>query len=303
MLINTHAKFGGLFKMEVRKKQTNKLVTQTDWMKNIVLNQGLDFMATEHWVRSCAVGTDGSKPVETQTGLIKEFATTGDQQETQSGCFNENGIIYYWYRIRFRFPAGTFDNTTLAEVAVINNNKKCWNRALITDSDGKPTTLTVLNDEYLDVTCEIRSYYITEDQHGTIDIVDKNNNLIKTINTITRPSSLKYADSISLRMLYPLRSWLLYNRASLGKSKIGDVNSLVSDAFYTDSIADTYITGSYKLSGVIRFGLDVANNTDYLVFSTGFNDYPAWQVGFSEPIRKTNTQIFNFHVSMTWGRL
>lgn len=302
MNINAKARFGGLFQFEVRKSGTDKLVQKTGWMPNLVLDQGLDFMATEYWFQGCAVGTDGSKPYVTQSGLGAQFAYKKNPESTGWGIYNKDGVLYYWLRKRFRFAAGTFNKTTLAEVAILSNSIKCWNRALITDTDGKQSTITLLSDEYLDVTCEVRCYINLEDVTGVVNVVDKNNVALMALDTITRPASIKYGDSLARDLNSPMSYWVRDNRASLGKNTLGDINSVVNDAFCSNSSVQPYVSGSYQCTADILFGLDTANNTDYRVFSTGNQYYPSWQVGFSAPIRKNSSQMFIFRVTLSWGR-
>ncbi|PIT51892.1 hypothetical protein BHC44_09795 [Snodgrassella alvi] len=302
MNINAKARFGGLFQFEVRKSGTDELVQKTGWMPNLVLDQGLDFMATGYWFKGCAVGTDGSKPYATQNGLGAQHAYKGSHDAGFYGVYNKDGVLYYWMRRRFRFAAGTFNKTTLAEVAILNNSGKCWNRALITDADGKQSTITLLSDEYLDVTCEVRCYLSLEDVNSTVNVVDKNNVTLMVLNTITRPGSVSMGSALAGSLDSPMNQWLQFNDAKLGKSELGDINSDVRGVYCSKVSIQPYVSGSHQCTADIEFGLDNANDTDFRVFSTGSRKFPSWQVGFSEPIRKTSSQAFIFRVTLSWGR-
>lgn len=309
MNINMNVGVGGLFKFEVYKAKNDELVKETDWFHNLVLDQGLDLMATENWFYGCVLGTDGTAPDVGQTKLGNQVASARNRDGFSHGIYNKDGICYLWQRRRWRFKAGTFNNTTLAEVAITSSNtQKCWNRALITDANGKPTTITLLKDEYLDVTCEVRCYLNLEDVTGSFDVIDKNGNILKTIETITRPVCLN--QNVSYYLDEKLSSWVCANNypAILTEQKIGPVNSSFNSGFtYQSANYNTkkilpYVAGSQKSTTEIVFELDQGNKGKWITLFTSSQYYPSWQIGFSEAIQKTNTQVMTIRVTISWGR-
>lgn len=314
MNLNMQAQFGGLFKFEVRKMGTDELVRETDWFHNLVLDQGLDGMATKNWFYGCAVGTDGTAPDAKQTALGNQVASVQGTKQWWRNVYNKDGTLYLWQRRSFRFEAGTLKNVTLAEVGIVMldesvsvSKRPIWNRALITDSDGKPTTITVLEDEYLDVTCEVRCYLNTEDEFCSFNLVDKNDKIIDTIQATIRPVNMD-SSAVAEGMSSPLRSWCT-SRVTLYSTPIGNINKGPATGNYSSSTAQStnglnYINGSHKTTSKAVWGLDSANDIDFksVTTSTPGINYPAWQIGFSKPIRKTSTQTLTIQLSLSWDR-
>lgn len=302
MNMNIKTQFGGLFKFEVYKAETDELVQQTDWFHNLVLDQGLDGMATRNWLSGCAVGTDSTAPDVKQTALGKQVATINNSTYWY-GTYNKDGIAYASQRHKFRFNAGTFNNTTLAEVAILMDNNKCWNRALITDENGKPTTITLLKDEYLDVTCEVRCYINMEDVAGSFKVVDKDGEVLKVIDTIMRPAILN-----GYYMHTYLANWFnnnFYGSALSGQKigKAGDAPISNYNRFIpSTSKSFSYENGSYQYTKEITWGLNEANDINFFTLFTSTHYVPTWQIGFSEAIRKSNTQTLTFKITISWDR-
>ncbi|MDF7676135.1 hypothetical protein PT286_05230 [Neisseriaceae bacterium ESL0693] len=303
MNLNVQTQFGGLFKFAVYKEKTNELVQETDWMHNLVLNQGLDGMATQTWFYGCAVGTDNTPPDPKQNTLGKQYALNTSYTSSTYGLYHQNEVAYAWKRRVYRFKAGTFNNTALAEMAITMSDNTPWNRALITDAKGQPTTLTIAKDEYLDITCEARCYINLEDVTGLLDVLDREGKVVQTLQTVTRPAQLSRGYNLAYDIETSMGNWL--NKGlSIGKSQIGDVNYVLSGGYSSNSVTlQPYVSGSYQRTADLFFNLDTANNVDLMSAMTAVNQYvPSWQIGFSEPIRKTNTQTLTFRVTLSWGR-
>src|SRR5690606_8917143 len=75
---------------------------------------------------------------------------------------------YTWMRKTFRFAAGVATGN-LSEVGISwLTTGALFSRALILDSGGLPTTITVLADEVVDVTYEFRIMAKTDDETGSV---------------------------------------------------------------------------------------------------------------------------------------
>lgn len=149
--------FSGRFKMEVRDAYTNKL-TKVREFDNIVVNNGLHIKSKVGLGNEAnvIVGTGTKVPAATDTDLDNRVAISstslGMEQTSNKGApdYITSGTS------SCRFNAGTFDGTTLTEVGIkyaYENGIFC--RALILDEEGKPSSITVLKNEYLDVTYTI----------------------------------------------------------------------------------------------------------------------------------------------------
>lgn len=179
--LQLHSEYAGFFKLEKGKcdadgnpiEATREVVA--DWFPNLILNQGLDLIGSNtgiDYMSGCAVGTDNTTPNATQTELLGFVARTDTVAANLAA--NSGASAYYNYRRRtYRFGAGDAEGN-LSEVGVgryINvSSHVLFSRALILDGGGSPTTITVLADEFLDVTYELRSYQSLSDSTGTITI-------------------------------------------------------------------------------------------------------------------------------------
>ena len=92
---------------------------------------------------------------------------------------------YRWAKVTWRFGQGVAAGN-ISEVGLGWGNSNLWNRALIKDANGNPTTITVLSDEYLDVVSEIRDYP-TLSSSGSFNLLDKTGAIINTYTVLGSP--------------------------------------------------------------------------------------------------------------------
>ncbi|WP_444931501.1 hypothetical protein ACJJIF_06915 [Microbulbifer sp. SSSA002] len=284
------------------------------WSPNIILNQGLDYIASKplnYAVARVRVGSGNSTPSATQTGLDNQIAVSSTQQAASTGA-ETSGTPYIWRRRTVRFDEGEAAGI-LAEVGVGWSDEvtDTFSRALILDTDGNPTTITVLADEYLDVVYELRIYPPSADAAGSLTIDGK------TYDYICRPARI---GSYSINNSYPGGWNAEYGASSLAPSisnysvfdgEIGD--STGYPAGTAKSVANGsvtpagYVQGSYQLTLEIEFGLNNGNLSDgirSLLFATGWG---LWQMEFSEQgtgdtIPKDDQKKLTFNITHSWGR-
>lgn len=159
MSLQLNAQLKGRFQFTV-KKANGEVKQKTDWIDNIVLDQGLSALGNSFVLRVCRVGTGSSNPVASQTELDNQVGSTArsTQSYPETGTRSDEG--YFWVRKIFRFDAGEATGD-LTEVGVGwgDSGATLFNRALILDAKGRRVTVTVLEDETLDVAVELRAYY------------------------------------------------------------------------------------------------------------------------------------------------
>ena len=79
-------KLGNRFKIQVI--DDGKVIFESAWKKNLILNQGLDNCASNliaDLFKFCAVGTGGSTPINTQVGLDTEIVRSGHLPHWSTG--------------------------------------------------------------------------------------------------------------------------------------------------------------------------------------------------------------------------
>lgn len=142
--------------------------TKTRKFHNMVLNNGLSRWASgaSGAINWCRVGSGSTAPVATDTQLQSQVSSTNSVTFTQG--VSAGAPWYGWTRGVYTFAVGTAAGV-LSEVGFgwSNTGATLFSRALITDGGGTPTTITVLSDEILQVTYEVRLYSPTADVTGT----------------------------------------------------------------------------------------------------------------------------------------
>lgn len=168
-MIKADIGMAGLYRFEAFKQDaagneipgTRRVVA--DWFPNLITDVGMRaHMAdgTGDLVSSCHVGSGSAPPVPSDTALAAFVAYNSSSQSHTIG-FSNAAPYYGWRRQTFRFNAGVAAGN-LSEVGAYGS-AGLYSRALIKDSSGNPITITVLSDEVLDVTYELRVYAPTSD--------------------------------------------------------------------------------------------------------------------------------------------
>lgn len=190
---NVNLKFGvaGKFKFEITKADAdgNPILGSTREVAafpNLITDAGMDSIAhtgsssADHAWNTVAVGSGTKAPDPLDTGLQTEVARTSTLFNPGSPVGNSYGITRQvatsprWWRLwkKWRFNTGAAAGN-LNEVAVLRGiGTPQWSfcRARIVGADGEPITLTVLQDEILDITYEFYVYIPENDVTGSIEL-------------------------------------------------------------------------------------------------------------------------------------
>ncbi len=280
-----------------------------DWFPNLITNAGLDLLGTTGStpVQSfCRVGSGNTAPAFTDTALVSQVAVSSTVQSDTSGV-DRTGAFYGWRRRTIRFAAGTAAGT-LAEVGVSATNAgPLFSRALILDGGGNPTTITVLSDEVLDVTYELRIYPAMADATGTVVIAGV------TYTWTARPLNNATYDSRWGGQY--LGCGVGFNTTSGNVSVYGPLvmatipaqgSTPTSPVNGTSMNPQPYTAGSYQRSFRMDFDLNDGNVAGgigaYFAASETNQTGGAWAWGISPKLPKTNSFKATFTVRMTWGR-
>ena len=315
-MINQHVDMTTVFQMRVFKED-GTLKEETAPFRNIILNTGLDLMAKKSGYASwIAVGTGNSEPTATQTGLDSLYLFSNIAVGEGSTVVYEPTPVPRYKRTITRRCSG-FNNTNLTEVSLgyaINHTGgiaetsqfTSWNRALIKDALGKPTTITLLPDEFLEVTAVTYYYPTVSDQKFTVTIDDKGS--VSTHDVVVRPSELGKTprwglDSEVRPVLQDNSTFELWN------GSIGVITSKPTGQFlggtdqWRQSLVATnlgYVDGSYKRVGHIHCPLDSGNgNTTAMFIETTLGCY---QASITPAVTKNNQQVMGIEITLSWGR-
>lgn len=306
MKFNVGMSIHARFKLVV-SNASGEVTRETGWFNNLVLDAGLAQMSKGDWFTNCNVGTDGTEPKVTDTKLLAHRATTTTVESRTFGADLEAG--YRWTKIRWRFPQGAASGN-LAEVGcgwVAYPDNLCWNRALIKDASGDPTTITVLGDEFLDVYTEVRVYAFKK-YAGSFKLLDKTGGLISEHTTTVYPlldvSAVQGMGRISFEAAVSNTCFKVSAKPVVDDLVTKDDRGIDMKRFG----ANRYPTPT-SLSTTGRWGLNEGNGVKVIqVWSWlsgligGWNGAVGCKVAIDPPISKNNTQTLDVTLEATWTR-
>lgn len=159
-----------------------KLRKESGWSSNVVTDLGVrmllggstvGFSTTSVSIRcSCGSGNSAASVGDTQ---IQSFVAGTGSVISNSTVRNSTVSPYYvMHTWTWRFTEGQAQGN-ISELCVVNNSSTptasspAFSRALVRDAAGNPTTITVLADEFLDVTYELFLYPPSSDSSGSFN--------------------------------------------------------------------------------------------------------------------------------------
>lgn len=302
----------GEFRVVVKRADGSTKI-DTGYQKNLILNQGLDFFGGGNgsdMMGYCVIGGGNSQPVYTQNKL--DTAITGVSGDDFSTKYDydaaRDGSLYKTNRVcKYSFTG--LNNVNISEVGLASTYSNATTyylctRALIKDSLGNPTTITVLSGEILEVYYKLWAVFDTTDKTGTFNLLDGVGGSVPYNFTVRLASvgnngyhPIGSATSSSTNKYQTFYTGDLSAITSTPSSSLYDISSGVTLSNYTN--------GSYKR--IVTLPIAVANangNIRTLVFNSGIG---RWQIRFGSvandhPINKTNTKTLTIPIEISWGR-
>ncbi|HIQ53190.1 MAG TPA: hypothetical protein EYH51_08015, partial [Pseudomonas pachastrellae] len=188
-----HEDAEGWYKFEAVRPDGTKRVL-ADWFPNLITDAGLERMASNSdWLGYCQVGSGNNPPNVLDTALANRVGSSNTAQASASGAQAEEPY-FCWQRRTVRFAEGVAAGN-LSEVGMgWTSSGNLFSRALILDSEGNPTTITVAADEILDVTYEFRFYPRLTDVTGSVTLTG---NIAGTYDYVMRAASVTSSSSSS----------------------------------------------------------------------------------------------------------
>jgi hypothetical protein len=295
MNVETRARLRGLVKLTVRRADES-IVRETPWFDNLILNNGLNRFGTGVVATICQVGTSSTPPSVSQTGLLGLVASTSNLLANNDTA--QASPPYYGSNIKtYRFNAGDAAGT-LAEVGVgWDVTDDLWCRALILDADNLPTTITVLADEILDVSYELRIYPDLVDKIFSPVIGGITHDCILRASSVT--DSAQWGRELLNGMNY--KAWPIVFNGALGSILVAPsgTNSFGNPLA---PVITPYVDGSHEIKYTEGFGLgegNLAGGITAFLFPTAIG---AYKVSFDPPIAKNNTQSLALSMKFAWAR-
>lgn len=294
-MINLHTQSEGHYKLETLDANGN-VTRSTDWMPNLILDQGLLYMgASNYYLNVCSVGSGASTPHPSNTSLQAKIAQSSTVSDIVNGAQAE--APYYAYSRRtFTFAAGSVAGS-VGELAVGwgGNAGQLFSRALVRNANGTPQAIPVLADETLRVTYEHRYYPMLTDTTGVL--------------TISGAIGGNYEYIVRPAMVSTATQWTADNEQSIGarlpitayNGEMGGITEQPTGNRTTmtgvnGTVSGTTATFSHSYENA---NLNVAGGIRSLMFAMGNG---AWQVQFTPAIPKDADSSLRLQFSHTWGR-
>lgn len=284
--------------------------------KNLVLDTGLQRIGeNSDWMNWLHLGTGVQAPHPLQSAL-QNPTYKGDNlaphPHTTSGINISDPLKpYCWVKRVFRVtPRG--ENRTYAEMGVGWNDNNLFSRTLIKDPQGNPNTISILGDEYLDVTYEVRMYIPVET--AVYSVVPTGDDIEPR--TITVHASRVNTESHSF-------GWTLAGSTTTGSSKVPNsiLNNQTSNyhnrffnggrgGLYQDPEGSqvgsvhnrTSMVRTSSTSATITLTRELPDNVGLLRTYQISQQAYCFQMEFDPPFNKSNEDRFSITYSISWGR-
>lgn len=315
---------GGEYKCSVLNVNTGEERDLTGWFSNLITDVGLDNVGqTGGRTSICQIGTGTGAPSFSDTALQAPVASTGTVSSTtsESGGSATPGNNWHQWSKTFQFAQsleGNFTELGISNSAHTNVGAVLWSRELIRDSQGNPTTITVLEDEILQVTYRLRMYFPLEDIIGQVNIagVDYDYILRRCLDSAGEhwAAGGQAGGQAGIYTSTPSSSGRVPARAYSGDISAGANLPDGPSSIRSSGVTVAYEPGSLERLATLIWGLTAANfelglrSIVYTTLSTAAssaaagNGWGAYQIQFDPPIPKDNTLIFEITVGISWAR-
>ena len=293
VLVELESKVQAHFSFEV-KKADGSTKEATGWFPNVVLDQGIELIGTSSILDKCVVGSGVTQPQSSDTNLEVFIAETGespeDKREPTWGINKEEG--YCWTRKIFRFGQGKATGN-ISEVGLKAGNT-LFNRALVKDSQGFYATVSVMEDETLDVTVEIRTYLDLTSKEYTVEMSGVNYSM-RTEALFAKFGEAYFKTSVKIENCYACSGGITSREVPPAGNIAG---------FKGQGATETqreYVPGSKEKIVDLYWGLNVGNRAPLrsVVVPSNIGTY---QIEFSPVIPKTSDHVLKLTFAVSWDR-
>ncbi|BDU17515.1 hypothetical protein [Lysobacter auxotrophicus] len=286
---------------------------------NLITTGGLDRIGNNNGAAAyCQVGTGTAAPSFGDNSLANRIA--GSNTEISGGTTQQivAGPPRYSSNVSGRRFAAGVATGTLAEVGFgWATNGSLWNRALIRDGAGNPTTITVLSDEILDVYLETRIYIPTGDSAPfVLNLAGVDYTFVRRP---MRNGQVNSPGGLSL-------GWGLTNapgsmtQCGLNGDTGGGTGFQIGSAAWDGALAaenaanptgnrsganatmSAYVGGTNQRAGSLTWPVSQGNLAGGIDVVSVITNWSSWQFSVSPPIPKTSSQTLVLNVLQTWGR-
>lgn len=251
--------------------------------------------------RYCRVGTSSTTPTVSDTTLGSQTGSASPAGTVTNSVQYTTTPYYSNHQQVYTFAVGAVSGN-LTEIGFFSDSTggTMWSRALIKDSGGNPTTLTLLPTEQLKVTYTVRRY-IPASQTGSFILNTNGTN--STINYTITPANILNNERGYCNLWGDDPPIFLYETQTLGPITGGPSGTEVN----VTGFASPYTSNSFEInssytvpttSGNFATGIGSMLLGNYSRAATG----TIYQCSFSPKIMKTSSQTLGISIKLSCGR-
>ena len=309
--MNTNIGMTGEFRCVVKKSDGSTKI-DTGYQKNLILNQGLDFFGGgngTNMMEFCIIGSGNSQPSYTQNKLDAAIAGAvgADFSSKYDYDASRDGNLYKTNKVR-KYTFYGLNNVNISEVGLASKFSSSIDyylctRALIKDTQGVPTTITVLSGEVLEIYYRLWAVYDTTDKTGQVNLLDGVGGSI-AYNYKIRLSQVGNSNYVNFYHAVPIKNDT--GSLSLFESDLTSINTMPTGGlnYNLTGFLSNYNLGSYKIIWTTILNMPQGNGK---IRSAVFEGLGNFQIRFGSvaddsPINKTNTQTLAIPIEISLGR-
>lgn len=298
--MNIHFGMEGLFTFEVFCSKNGKSKRKYKTFPNLITNWGLDRIASGGVLNGCVVGTGTAPELPTDQALQSRIGPIAAQPAPTNSA-STGGSPYYTSQVStYSFAANTVVGN-ITEVGIVGNPSspnQLWSRSLVKDGSGNPTTITILADEVLQVTYELRTYLNENIVSGGPVVLDLQNYNYRIAPINVRSLSVWATGSgfSSGGVIQPYSGTLQtdFTAVAPNGSPVGSAPNAARDA--------GYVSGSYKQNVRFSFSIAQGNGTWQTLRLQFSQNSPIYQIEIDRPFTKTSAMTMQWVFTYSWGR-
>lgn len=295
------------------------VTTDTGFQKNLILNQGLNFFGGGNGTdmfSSCVIGSGNSTPVNTQVALDSVAAIASGTHSSFKYDYVDDGSGFYKTNRVSKYSFTGLNNVNISEVGLVSNGTTTSNyylctRALIKDSSGSPTAVTIRTGETLDVYYKVWQVFSITDVNRVVNMLDGAGGSV-AYNTKLRMASVGSSDySFSgyvTRGIIGAVTQGLYASSSM-QAFTQDISVVITGKpsgtpLFETTITPSYVAGSYKITFTASVPVAQVGSVRSVLLRTTMGNYQVryGSVTGDNPIPKTNKETLSIPFEISWGR-
>lgn len=264
---------------------------------NLITDIGMNAFGGNYSPNYFHVGTSTSPPSNTDTSLGAFGASFNVAGDGDGGYSNSGPPDYYARKtvVKKSNVGGATGNWTEIAVSPQAGNGNILSRALILDSAGNPTTFTVLSDEQMQASYELRHYPVFVDDVRTVTISGASKN---TITRVCEASNWAWQNFSEIYMFH-----FSSCRAYSGDIATSTVSGIPGGSALGAGIVarSTYGSNNFYRDATATWAAGAATGT-HRSYIWGNNNRNLFQVQYDPPIVKSATQQLIINQRYSWAR-